>query len=176
MAVGQGVLAPVLDVAALNGFEDRLEVMAADRCAAHAARLRVVLGLHAVFVAAGCRESTTAQLALLEQTSEHAAAGLIDQAVLLSALPGGMEAVDCGLLSEAQAAAVTRRLLPAPDGVRLLVWRRLQARLLSAFEQGEVLPATRLADLVGGWVIAADAEAAAERRRAAGKGGGVSYK
>ena len=65
MAVGQGVLAGSLDVAALNSCEGRVELLALDRCAAHGARLRTVLALHAIFVVAGCRESTTAQQAVL---------------------------------------------------------------------------------------------------------------
>ncbi|MBC7680013.1 MAG: hypothetical protein H7233_13660, partial [Pseudorhodobacter sp.] len=176
MAVGQGVLAPVLDVAVLTALEGRLEVLALDRCAAHATRLRAVLALHAVFTKAGMPEATTATLALLGQTSEHAPSALLDQALLLSGLPGGLAAVGCGLLSEQQAAAVTRKLLPATPEVRLTVWARLQAQLLAAYEQGSVLPPGRLVELAGGWVIAADAAAAAARRKAASKDGGVSYK
>lgn len=176
MAVGQGVLAPVLDVAVLTVLEGRVEVLALDRCAAHGARLRTVLELHAVFTRAGVREATTATVALLEQSSEHAAGTLLDQALLLSGLPGGLEAVECGLLSEQQAVAVTRKLLPASPEVQLVVWQRLQSQLLAAFEQGVVLPPGRLGELVGGWVISADAAAAEARRRAASKDGAVSYR
>ena len=95
----------MLDVAALTTLEGRLEVLALDRCAGHAARVRTVLALHTVFTKAGVRESTSATLALLEQSSEQAAGNLLEQAMLLSDLPGGLEAVECGLLSEQQAAA-----------------------------------------------------------------------
>ncbi|MCW2614398.1 MAG: hypothetical protein JWN08_1392, partial [Frankiales bacterium] len=104
MAVGQAVLSSTLDVGALTDAEGLLEVAALDRCAAHGRRLRLVLQLHAVLSAAGGGLGTSSQLALVEQTSEQAAQFLLCQAELLAGLPGGLEAVECGLLTVEQCA------------------------------------------------------------------------
>lgn len=84
----------MLDVAALTVLEGRLEVAAQDRSAAHGRRLRDVLALQQVLTGAGVGHGASAQLALLEQTSEQAASMLITQAEVLAGLPGEQEAVD----------------------------------------------------------------------------------
>ncbi|MCW2613367.1 MAG: hypothetical protein JWN08_361 [Frankiales bacterium] len=176
MAVGQAVLSSTLDVGAMSAVEGLLEVAALERCAAHGRRLRLALRLQAVLSAAGAGWGASSQLALVEQSSEQAAQLLLAQAELLAGLPGGLEAVECGLLTVEQCAVVARRLLPLPDLVRLVVWRRLQARLLVAFEQGAVLSPGRLAELLAGWVIEADPADAIARRQAAEEGGSVEYR
>ena len=110
MAVGQGPLGVVLDVAALTRVELRLEVAAVERCAGHGRRLRDVLELDRVLTRAGVSFGASAHLALVEQSSELTAGLLLAQAYLLAGLPGGLEALDCGLLSPEQAAVLGRVL------------------------------------------------------------------
>ena len=176
MAVGQSVLTSSLDVAALTVVEQLIETEATARCAAHGRRLRAVLRLQAVLAGGGAALGTVSQLALLEQTSELAAGRLLEQALLLAALPGALEAVDCALLSVEQAAVVTRHLAPLDGPARWAVWERLQARLLSACEGGVVLSPARLSELLARWVIVAAPSDAVERRRAAQAAGGVDWR
>ena len=96
MAVGQGALRGGCDVAALDAVEVRLEVLAVEQCCAHARLLRMVLELHRLHVAADCALSTVPQLALLLQLSETVARSLLAEAQLLTSLPGGLEALECG--------------------------------------------------------------------------------
>ncbi|MCW2613025.1 MAG: hypothetical protein JWN08_19, partial [Frankiales bacterium] len=105
----------MLDVGAMADAEGLIERLALDRCAAHGRRLRAALRLHAVLSAAGAGLGTASQLALVEQTSEQAAQLLLAQAELLAGLPGGLEAVECGLLTVEQCAVVARTLTPLPD-------------------------------------------------------------
>lgn len=176
MAVGQQVMSAGLDVVALGAVEVRLEVAATSRSAAHGQRLRDALCLHALLSSAGAGLGTTAHLALVEQVSEHAATALLSQAELLAGLPGGLEAVDCGLLTVEQAAVVARRLLPLSDPVRVVVWRRLRARLLAAFDAQVVLSPARLAELLATWAVEADPPAAVDRRQQAEQHGAVGYR
>src|SRR5688500_17904291 len=99
MAMGQGVLAPVLDTGALDAALTRLEVGVAAECAAHAQLLRDVLDLHRVLSSAGAGISTVAQTALVRQVSELTAGLLLTKAQLLADRPGAIEAVECGLLT-----------------------------------------------------------------------------
>lgn len=176
MARGQSVLTGTLDVAVMSAVEGLLECEAVERAAAHGRRLRLVLRLEAVLAAAGAQLGTAAQLALLEQTSEQAAAAVLAQAQLLAGLPGGLDAVECGLLSVEQAVVVARRLLPLDGVVRVLVWHRLRGRLLAALEDGVVLPPARLAEMLAGWVVQADPAGAVERRRVAQQHAEVQYR
>lgn len=142
----------------------------------HARTLREVLTWDGVFTAAGMAMSTTVSAALCRQISEHAAGALLAQARVLSGLPGGLEAVECGLLGVEQSGAVAKALLPLDADVRVDVWGRLLERLLTDAERCEVLPAARVRSLVAGWLIEADPRAAEERRRAAeAAAGDVDY-
>ena len=176
MAVGQAVLTSVLDVGALNAVESRLEVQGVAVCQAHAVLLREVLELHRVLAAAGAGLSTVPQTALLLQVSEQAARTLLAEAQLLAALPGGVEAVECGLLTVAQSAALLRAVRDLSPAVQQQVWGQLQARLLSAAQDGVVLPPARLAQSLARWVVQADPVGAQERRRRAEAHGEVSYR
>ena len=176
MAVGQNPLSVVLDVPALDRVEVRLQVAVVERCAAHGRRLRDALELDRVLTAAGVSFGTSAHLALVEQTSELTAGLLLEQAQVLAALPGGLEALDCGLLSPEQAAVVARVLGSLERPVRLAVWELLVARLLIGVEQGLVLAPARLGELMRGWVLTVDPDGAAGRRRAAEAAGSVDYR
>ena len=132
MAVGQAVLSSTLDVGALNAVEVRLEVQGVALCQGHAVLLREVLALHRVLSQAGAGLSTVPQAALLLQVSEQAAAGLLAEGRLLGALPGGLEALECGVLTVGQSAAFLRAVGDLPVVVQQRVWEQLQARLLSA--------------------------------------------
>ena len=129
MAVGQSALRTSVDVPALDAAERRVEVVAVARCFEHAQLLRAVLDLHRVHLQAGLQFSTVAQLALLLQVSESVADDRHREALLLLSLPGGLEAVECGLLSAAQSAVLLRHLGGLDLDVRLTVWRQLQAQL-----------------------------------------------
>jgi len=176
MAVGQGVLRAVLDVGALDAVESRLEQQEVARSAAHAALLRDVLELHALHTAGGCGLATVAQLALLIRSSEFRAGALLAEAQLLIRLPGALEALDCGLLTVEQARLVCSQLGPLDEPIRLAVWDRLQTALISDDESGIVRTPARLRALLTGWVIQADTDAAARRRRDAQADGSVDYR
>ncbi|MBW3639862.1 MAG: hypothetical protein KY451_08450, partial [Actinobacteria bacterium] len=176
MAVGQGVLRAVLDVGALDAVEARLEQHEVARSAAHAGLLRDVLELHRVLVAGGCALATVAQLALLTRSSEFRAGALLADAQLLAALPGALEALDCGLLSVEQARLVCSQLGPLDEPVQVAVWERLQTRLVADDQGGVVRTPARLRALLTGWVIEADTDAAARRRRDAQAEGSVDYR
>ena len=176
MAVGQAALATSLDVAELDAVETRLEVLATEVCRQHARLLRTALQLHAVHTAGGCQLSTVPQLALLLQLSDGAAHALLAEARLLASLPGGLEALECGLLTVAQSAVLVRAVGDRDPAVQVTVWRRLQARLLAQASDGTVLTPARLASLLARWIITADPADAAERRRAAEAAGDVAYR
>lgn len=176
MAAGQEAFSVAADAAALRALELRLVVQEAERGARHAEQLRTVLELHAVYTAAGMEISTVPHAALALGCSEHRATRLLDEGRLLAALPGGVEAVACGLLTVEQATTVVERLSPLALPTRLAVWRRLQERLLAAAESGSVLPPARLAELLRRWVIAADPTDAQQRRQRAEDGRGLDYR
>ena len=116
------------------------------------------------------------QVALLLQVSEQAAHTLLAEAQLLASLPGGLEALECGLLTVAQSAALWRAVRDLAPQVQHAVWAQLQARLVSAAQDGVVLPPARLAQLLARWVVQADPDDAQERRRRAEAQGDVSYR
>jgi hypothetical protein len=175
MAVGQGAFS-VSDVARLSALEDRLERSEAARGAAHAAQLQDVLQLHAVHTAAGLGLSTASQVALLLRCSESRAGRLLSDALGLAGLPGAFDVLSSGLLSVEQASVVVAQLAPLSPPDRLQVWQRLLARLEADREQGAVLPAPRLADLLRRWAVEVDAQAAAQRRREAQQRARVGYR
>ena len=108
--------------------------------------------------------------------SEQAAQTLLAEAQLLASLPGGLEALECGLLTVGQSAAFLRAVRDLPAAVQLRVWEQLQAQLLSAAQEGVVLPPARLAALLARWVVQADPAGAQDRRRQAEAAGDVSYR
>ena len=115
-------------------------------------------------------------MGLLRQVSEQTAQALLAEAELLSALPGGLEALDCGLLTVEQSTVLSRLLAPLDAEVQQQVWVRVQARLLAALDGGAVLPPARFATMVREQVIAADPREAVERRKAAEAEGDVEYR
>ncbi len=165
-----------LDVGALNAVEARLEVRGVAVCQAHALLLSDVLELDRVLSMAGAGLSTVPQVALLLQVSEQSAQTVLAEARLLSRLPGGVEALECGLLTVAQSAALLRAVGGLAVEVQRAVWERLQARLLSAAEQGGVLTPARLASVLARWVVQADPAGAQDRRQRAEAQGDVSYR
>jgi hypothetical protein len=138
--------------------------------------LRDVLELHRVHTAGGCALATVAQLALLMRSSEFRAGALLADAQLLSCLPGALEALDCGLLSVEQARLVCSQLGPLDEPIRLAVWQRLQTALITDDERGIVRTPARLRALLAGWVIEADTDAAARRRKDAEAEAAVDYR
>lgn len=176
MAVGQHSLGRALDVGRIGALEDRLELRETDRRAAHGPLLRDVLSLHDLSSREGLEVSTVSQLALVLRCSEFRAGELLGTAVMLTELPGGFEALECGLLGVEQSAVVARQLQPLEDPARLAVWSRLQRQLLADDTSGVQRTPARLRELLSGWVIEADPAAAVERRRAAAKDGDVDYR
>ena len=91
-------------------------------------------------------------------------------------LPGGLEALECGLLTVAQSASFLRAVRDLTPPVQQQVWDRLQARLLSAAQEGVVLPPARLAQSLARWVVRADPAGAQDRRRQVEAQGDASYR
>jgi len=125
MAVGQQVLPPVLDVGAMTAAQAELLACGRVRSVGHARQLRAVLVMHGVLGRVRAGDSTAAEVALLLSVSEFAARVLLEQAVLLSALTGGLEAVESGLLGIEQAVLLTRRLAPDLPRVSWTMFPRL---------------------------------------------------
>jgi hypothetical protein len=176
MAVGQQALGRVLDVGRIGVLEVRLRVREVERRAAHSPLLRDVLALHELYSRESFGMSTVSQLALVLQCSEFRANELLGTAVVLDTLPGGFEALECGLLGIEQSAVVFRQLAPLDLPARLGVWARLQEQLLADDEAGAVRPAARLRELLSGWVIEADPAGAVARRKDAAAEGDVDYR
>ncbi len=156
-----------LDVAALDAAVTALEASDLARHVLHARTLREVLELHRVHVAAGWELATAAELALVRQVSETVASGLLGQALLLSGLEQGLEAVETGLLSVEQAGVLSRALTGLAADVQVALWALLLARLRAARVSGEVLSPARLTTLLAGWVLQADPVEAEQRRKQA---------
>ncbi|MGI8537668.1 MAG: hypothetical protein ACR2K2_14575, partial [Mycobacteriales bacterium] len=176
MAVGQEVLARTLDVGALTVLELRMEQREVLRSAVHAASLRDVLALHALFGSSGHDLATVAHIALLHRCSESRAGQLLTAAQLLATLPGAVDALECGLVTVEQSQLVVTQLMSLPEEIALVVWERLQARLIADEAAGVVRPPARLRPLLARWVIEADADAAVRRRRQAQDAAGVDYR
>jgi hypothetical protein len=127
MAIGQAVLSGTLDVGALTALELRMEQREVRRSAEHGGALREVLALRALFGSSSRDLATVSHIALVYRCSEWRAADLLSSAQLLIALPGAVEALECGLLTVEQSKTVVAVLGPLPDEVALVVWARLQA-------------------------------------------------
>ncbi len=176
MAVGRQALGRALDVGRISVLEDRLGLREIERRAAHGPLLRDVLALHDLYSREGFGVSTVPQVALVLHCSEFRAGELLGSAAVLTDLPGGLEALECGLLGVEQSAVVARQLQPLDGPARLAVWSRLQERLLADDTTGGERTPARLRELLSGWVIEADPAAAVERRRAAAADGDVDYR
>jgi hypothetical protein len=156
------------EAAADDGLLGELEVLGVERCRVHAQTLRAAVRRHALNSARGMALATVSELALWLNISESAATTVLEVGLGLAELPGAFEAVECGLLTPEQCATLVRQLRPLDElPLRLQVWRRLQQRLVADAERGAVLPPARLTELLRRWVIAADTDAAAARRRRA---------
>ncbi len=125
MAVGQQALGRVPDVGRIAALEDRIGVREIERRAAHGPLLRDVLALHDLYAREGFVVSTVPQVALVLHCSEFRAGELLGTAAVLSDLPGGLEALECGLLGVEQSAVVARQIQPLEESSRLAVWWRL---------------------------------------------------
>ena len=173
MGEGQATLAG--DLAALDAAMDVLACTELTRGASHAAQLRAVLALAEAHLAAGWEIATVPQIALALGCSENRAHRLLHEARGLAVLPGALDAVDCGLLTVEQTGTVLEQLAVLDPVGRVAVWQRLRSRLI-AVADGTVAPPARLAELLGRWVRAYDAEAATRRRREAQRSRGVDYR
>jgi hypothetical protein len=111
---GQSAFWEAADVAALDALETRLSVQETARSAGHGGQLRSVLELAAFCGGRGLGIATVSHAALALGCSEHRAAALLSEAQALVELPGGLEAVECGLLSVEQSAVVVRQLAVLP--------------------------------------------------------------
>ena len=165
MAAGQQVLSRTLDVAALNRVEASLADGEAVRGAGHARQLRDVLALHRLHAAAGLELNTVPQAALVLSCSEHRAAQLLDDALLLSPLHGAIEALECGLLTVEQSRKLVDALEPLPFAQRLASGTGCGRGSPTATPS---LPPARLNELLRLWVIQAD-PAGADRTPQAGR-------
>ena len=167
MAAGQVAFSMAADVAALDALAADLAVQELSRGAAHVRQLRTLLRMHAVGRSAGMEIATVSHAALALGGSEQRVDRLLSEALTLGELPGGLEAVECGLLTVEQSGTVVSALAPLPFAARRAVWARLQSRLLLEADRGSVLPPARLGALLRGWVIEADQSDAVERRHRA---------
>jgi len=172
MAVGQQVLgADVLDVAELDRLAACIESEERDRSLRHARQLRHILDLNRVYARAGMALSTVAYVALLLQCSESRAQHLLCDAKVLQRL-GALEDMTHGLLTVEQSRAVVDVLGVLPDDAfAVSLWERLRERLIEDQAQGVVRPPARLRELLARWVIAADPEGYAARRKTAAEVG-----
>ena len=167
MAVGQRVLGEaVLDVAELDRLGALIEAEEQDRSVRHARQLRHVLALHRVYGRAGMELSTPAYLALLLGSSEARATRLLTDAQSLEAL-GALGPMQAGQLTVEQARVVVDLLGPVDPGTGAALWQRLAGRLEADRADGVVRPPARLRELLNRWLMAADPEGMAARRREA---------
>jgi hypothetical protein len=168
MAVGQQVLgASVLDVGELDRLSAAIEADEHDRSTRHGRQLTHALALHRVYAQAGMELTTVAYLALLLSCSENRAAGLLSDAQVMDRL-GALTELAGGLLTVEQTRVVVDLLGVLDDvGLACSLWLRLRERLVADREQGIVRAPARVRELLGRWILAADAEGAAARRRQA---------
>ena len=174
--MGQAVLNRSWDLASVRAVEDRLARRALDGGRLHAAMLRDVLALHAEHVSAGMALATEPAVALLLRVSEWKAGRLLHEALALSELPDGLEALEWGLLQPDQSWVLVRELQPLPPEQQLQLWERLLQRLAADAGSGAVLPPARLGNLLKVWVQQVAPQDAVERRRTAEEGRSVSYR
>jgi hypothetical protein len=165
MAIGQGVLGEaVLDVAAVELLTARIEARETARSVQHAEQLADILALSRVWAEAGMGLGTGAHLALVLSCSETRATSLLCDARVLSRL-GALDAMRTGLLTVEQARVVVDLLSPVDDALGASLWERLADRLRADRAEGIVRAPARLRELLGRWLLAADPDGCAARRK-----------
>ena len=160
-----------MDLAALDAAEAWAERAELARRRVHADLLRAALEVHEVYEQAGWGLSAGAHLAVLWSCSEWRAQRLLAEARQLSVLPGGLAAVEDGLLGVEQSQVLVEVLRPLDDPVAELLWVRLVERLRGDRERGVGRPPARVRELLQRWALQADPAGATERQRAAEAGG-----
>lgn len=156
-----------LDLVALDAAESELSASEDGRGAHHARQLRAALRVHALYDQAGLELSALPQVAMLMRSSEHRARQLLDDAMVLAALPGALDAVARGVLGVEQSRVVVTQLSQLAMPARLPLWERALARVEADAATGATRTPARLTDLLRRWVVQADPEATQERRREA---------
>jgi len=175
VAVGQQVLSGIQSLDRLRAAEDDLESVVAEDGAVHVRKLTRVLALHQQYEVEGQALSSPPAVALLLRCSQWRAGRLIDEAMLLTALPGALDALTSGLLTVEQSAVVVTQLRQVTDlERRLMLWRRLLERL--GRPGGAVLPPARLQELLKGWIVRSDPADAEQRRKASQEERRVEYR
>ena len=175
MAVGQQVLSGIRSLELLRAAEEAVEATVAVDGRAHVGRLRAVLALHGHYSVEGLALSAPAEAALLLRCSEWRAGRLIDEAMLLTALPEALDAIAAGTLTVEQSSVVVTQLRQVADlDRRLVLWRRLLERLRRP--DGAVLPPARLQALLKEWIVRSDPADAEQRRQAAEDERRVEYR
>ena len=167
MAAGQGLLAQGVLPPSVAVLEARLSAGCEARHALHAQLLTDALALLRAFRVAGQELSVPAELARVWRCSEMTAIALLDDAELLGALPGAIEALATGVLTVEQSRAVRLELEPLPAELRLAVWAQLHDRLASDLDGGVPPTPGRARELVRRQVRRLDPAGVAERRRQA---------
>jgi len=115
MAVGQQVLSGVASLESLRAAEDELGQVVADEGAVHVRKLRRVLALHELYAAEGLALSATPEAARLLRCSQWRADRLLDEGMLLSALPEALDALTTGVLTVEQSSVVVTQLRQVSD-------------------------------------------------------------
>jgi hypothetical protein len=147
-SAGQSVLVPDQLQDRVLAVEARLAARERSRSGAQAELLRDVLALAAELEPLGYGGAVIAQLALVLDCSEYRAAELLTRAQCFADLPGGMEQLAAGALTEEQARLVAERLsrLAPDDAAR--VWGVLLDRLAAERSRGIAHPPARLRELL----------------------------
>lgn len=175
MANGQQVLSGVASLELLRAAEDAVGATLVPEGRVHVDRLRAVLTLHRLYAADGLALSSIPTAARLLRCSEWRAGRLLDEAMLLTALPEALDSIVSGVLTVEQSSVVVTQLRQVVDlESRLALWRRLLERLRRP--DGAVLPPARLQELLKGWVVRSDPADAERRRRAAEDERRVEYR
>ncbi|MCY7365287.1 MAG: hypothetical protein LH469_08290, partial [Frankiaceae bacterium] len=175
MAVGQQVLSGVASLERLRAAEEELEQVVAEEGAAHVRKLCRLLALHELYAAEGLVLSATPEAARLLRCSEWRADRLLDEAMLLTTLPGALNALSTGVLTVEQSSVVVTQLRQVSDlERRLQLWRRLLERLRRP--DGAALPPARLKEVLQRWIAQSDPADAEQRRKTAEEERRVEYR
>ena len=156
----------MLDVGALDRLGGRMEARERDRSVQHAEQLIDGLAVQRTLKAAGMELSTGPQLALFLGCSEYRAEMLLSDAKVLHRL-GALEPMHAGLLTVEQSRVVSDLLGVLDDGLGASLWERLADRLRCDQDEGISRPPARLRELLQKWLIEADPDGYAERRKTA---------
>jgi hypothetical protein len=154
----------MLDVAELDRLAGEIETEEQDRSVRHARQLTRLLALSRVYADAGMALSTGAHIALLMSCSENRAGQLLHEARVLRDL-GALTSMLDGLLTVEQGRVLVDLLGPVDDAFAAALWDRLADRLRADRAEGIVRAPARLRDLLNRWLLAADPDGCAERRK-----------